>query len=83
LARDQTQILAFSLGVGYLFNNAFNLPIALGAIFGILLTEGFVITTLDVAVRLNRYLFEEFWNILCNHRPPKIFRKSHDAFNNF
>ena len=45
------------------------IPIALGTVFGILLVEGFVITTLDAAVRLNRYLFEELWTILFQNPP--------------
>jgi len=67
-------ILAFSLAVGSLFNTAFGLPKALGSIFGILLVEGFVITTLDAAVRINRYLFEELWGVLLKN-PPAIMRK--------
>jgi carbon starvation protein len=43
--------------------------VALGTVFGILLVEGFVITTLDAAVRLNRYLFEELWGILFKKTP--------------
>jgi len=35
--------------------------------------EGFIITTLDTAVRLNRYLFEELWAIIMK-KPPKIFK---------
>lgn len=66
-------ILAFSLAVGYLLNQTFGISIALGAVFGILLVEGFVIDTLDVAVRLNRYLFEEFWRILFK-QVPKFFQ---------
>jgi len=66
-------ILAFSLAVGYLLNQTFGLSIALGAVFGILLVEGFVITTLDVAVRLNRYLFEEFWRIIFK-QVPRLFQ---------
>ncbi|MDK9700699.1 MAG: carbon starvation protein A [bacterium] len=57
-------ILGFSLAAGTLFHKALGIPIALGTVFGILLVEGFVITTLDAAVRLNRYLFEELWQIL-------------------
>lgn len=71
-------ILAFSLAVGYLLNQTFGLSIALGAVFGILLVEGFVITTLDVAVRLNRYLFEEFWRILFKQVPRLL---QHSWFN--
>ena len=68
-------ILAFSLGVGKLLNGAFHIPIALGSVFGILMVEGFVVTTLDTAVRLNRYLFEELWGL--------IFKKVPGLFKNF
>ncbi len=54
-------ILAFALGMGNLLNTAIGVPVALGTVFGILTVEGFLITTLDSAVRLNRYLFEELW----------------------
>ena len=57
-------ILAFSLSMGYLLHNALGLPVAFGAVFGILMVEGFVVTTLDTAVRLNRYLLQELWKIL-------------------
>jgi len=66
-------ILGFSLAAGHLFNKALGINVALGAVFGILLVEGFVITTLDAAVRLNRYLFEELWVILFS-RPPRLLR---------
>lgn len=66
-------VLAFSLGMGNLLNKGFSLPAYIGTIFGILLVEGFVVTTLDTAVRLNRYLFEELWNIIFE-KPPKIFK---------
>jgi carbon starvation protein len=66
-------ILGFSLAAGQLFHRGLGIPVALGTIFGILLVEGFVITTLDAAVRLNRYLFEELWGILFKN-PPRIFR---------
>ena len=59
-------VLAFSLAIGNALQSGFHIPTALGAVFGILLVEGFVITTLDAAVRLNRYLFEELWMILFN-----------------
>ena len=57
-------ILAFALGMGGLLNSSFGLPIIYGAVFGILMVEGFVVTTLDTAVRLNRYLLEELWRML-------------------
>ncbi|MBI1976343.1 MAG: carbon starvation protein A [Candidatus Omnitrophica bacterium] len=63
-------ILGFSLGAANIFYRGLGIPIPIGVIFGILLVEGFVITTLDVAVRLNRYLMEELWRILLRE-PPK------------
>jgi carbon starvation protein len=71
-------ILAFSLGVGNLLHNTLAIPQALATIFGILLIEGFVITTLDAAVRLNRYLFEELWSIFFGsaERVPGILKNS-------
>ncbi|MDH7511856.1 MAG: carbon starvation CstA family protein [Clostridiales bacterium] len=66
-------ILAFSLAAGHLFNRGLGIPVALGSVFGILLVEGFVVTTLDAAVRLNRYLFEELWAILFK-QTPKLLR---------
>jgi len=62
-------ILGFSLAAGHLFHTALGIPVALGSVFGILLVEGFVVTTLDAAVRLNRYLFEELWAILFRNTP--------------
>lgn len=66
-------ILAFSLGMGTLLYNSLGLPIAAGTVLGILMVEGFVVTTLDTAVRLNRYLFEELWATLLKN-PPAILR---------
>ena len=62
-------ILGFSLAAGRLFNAGLGIPISLGTVFGILLVEGFVITTLDTAIRLNRYLFEELWTIVFSKTP--------------
>jgi len=62
-------ILGFSLAAGRLFHQGLGIPVALGTVFGILLVEGFVITTLDAAVRLNRYLFEELWTIVFRKVP--------------
>ena len=66
-------ILAFSLGLGGLLNKSMGLHLAYGVVFGILLVEGFVVTTLDTAVRLNRYLFEELWGMLFT-TVPKILK---------
>jgi len=54
-------ILAYALAVGHLVHTALGIPVAFGSIVGILMVEGFVVTTLDSAVRLNRYIFEELW----------------------
>jgi carbon starvation protein len=62
-------ILGFSLAAGRLFHLGLGIPVALGTVFGILLVEGFVVTTLDAAVRLNRYLFEELWAIVLKKVP--------------
>lgn len=67
-------ILAYSLAVGHLVHNSLGIPVALGSIFGILMVEGFVVTTLDSAVRLNRYIFEEFWRRVFTN-VPAVFRK--------
>jgi len=67
-------ILGFSLAAGQLFHKGAGIPPALGTVFGILLVEGFVITTLDAAVRLNRYLLEELWTILF-HKVPAVLKR--------
>jgi carbon starvation protein len=66
---DKNPILAFALATGSLLHQAFGLPVWGGTVFGILLLEGFVVTTLDVAVRLNRYLLEELWKMLLQTPP--------------
>ena len=40
----------------------------------ILMLEGFLVTTLDSAVRLNRYLFEELWKYVFKGKIPKLLR---------
>ncbi len=66
-------VLAFSLAMGRILHASTALPVYVGTVFGILLVEGFLVTTLDTAVRLNRYLFEELWRILFAN-PPRILR---------
>jgi len=70
---NSNPILAYALGMGGLLNKAFGFPILFGTIFGILMVEGFVVTTLDTAVRLNRYLLDELWQFLFKN-PPKILK---------
>jgi carbon starvation protein len=66
-------ILAFALAMSGLMHKGLNIPMVYGTVFGILMVEGFVATTLDTAVRINRYLFEELWSILFKN-PPKWLR---------
>jgi carbon starvation protein len=68
-------VLGFALAAGRLVNDGFGfVPVALGTVFGILMLEGFLVTTLDSAVRLNRYLFEELWDLIFE-QPPAFMRK--------
>lgn len=68
-------ILGFALAAGNLFNRGLGIPLSLGTVLGILLVEGFVVTTLDTAIRLNRYLFEELWQI--------VFKEPHRILNHY
>ena len=67
-------ILAFALSMGHLLHNSLGMTVAFGSVIGILIVEGFLITTLDSAIRLNRYLFEEFWKTIFTN-PPAITRQ--------
>ncbi|MDR2451594.1 MAG: carbon starvation protein A [Candidatus Accumulibacter sp.] len=67
-------ILAFALSMGLMLHQTVGVPTHIGTVFGILLVEGFVVTTLDAAVRLNRYLFEELWNVLFKGNVPAFMR---------
>ncbi|MBN1760927.1 MAG: carbon starvation protein A [Chitinispirillaceae bacterium] len=62
-------ILAFALAMSGLMQKGLHIPMVFGTVFGILMVEGFVATTLDTAVRINRYLFEELWSILFKNPP--------------
>ena len=64
-------ILAFALAMGRTLHSGLGLPLSFGILFGMLLLEGFIVTSLDTAVRLNRYLFEELWRVIFKN-PPKI-----------
>lgn len=66
-------ILAFAFALGRTLHLGLGLPLSFGILFGMLLLEGFVVTSLDTAVRLNRYLFEELWHAIFK-QPPKIFK---------
>ncbi len=68
-AKNGNPILGFAMGMGGLIQKGLGINPILGAVFGILMVEGFVVTTLDTAVRLNRYLFEELWAVLFKQVP--------------
>lgn len=70
--------LAFALGLGNILHMSFGLPKVFGTIWGILLLEGFLVTTIDSLVRLSRYLLEELWTITLD-TPPALLKKP--AFN--
>jgi carbon starvation protein len=70
-------ILGFALAAGRMINLAFPFaPVAVAVVFGILMLEGFVVTTLDSALRLCRYLLQEFWSVLYAGAPPAWLRGS-------
>ena len=56
-------ILGFAMAVGNAVKQAFGVPIVVGALAGLILLEGFLVTTLDTAIRLTRYLIEEIWRV--------------------
>jgi len=58
------KVLGFAMAVGNSAKLAFGVPIAVGALAGMVLLEGFLVTTLDTAIRLTRYLIEEIWRAL-------------------
>lgn len=72
--------LAFALGLGNILHLGLGLPVIFGTIWGILLLEGFLVTTIDALVRLSRYLFEELWSTLFQN-PPAILKSR--IFNSF
>jgi carbon starvation protein len=64
-------ILGFALATGRLLNAAAPIvPVAVAVVLGILMLEGFVVTTLDSAVRLERYLLQELWEVVYRGNTP-------------
>ncbi len=66
---ESNPVLAFAMAVGWAGNVAgakvgVTVPIVVGTLAGMVLLEGFLVTTLDAAVRLMRYIFEEIWHEL-------------------
>ncbi|MBI4530546.1 MAG: carbon starvation protein A [Candidatus Latescibacteria bacterium] len=67
-------VLAFSLGVAGICEAGLGIPKWLGIVFGLLMVEGFVLDTLDVSIRLNRYLIEEVWLIAFRRQVPRLLK---------
>ncbi len=67
--QDGNPILAFSIAMGYMLHDLTGMRISLGAVLGILILEGFVITTFDTFIRLCRYILEELWLFIFRGRP--------------
>ncbi|MFQ5805141.1 MAG: carbon starvation protein A [Phycisphaerae bacterium] len=58
---EKNAVLTFAMSVGHTTHVGLGLPIAAGALGAMLLLEGFLVTTLDTAIRLTRYMIEEGW----------------------
>ncbi len=67
-SKDGNPILAFSIAMGYMLHEMTGMRISLGAVMGILILEGFVITTFDTFIRLCRYILEELWDFIFKGR---------------
>jgi len=68
--------LAFAVAVGNTLRMGFGLPTVLGTLFGIILLEGFLLTTIDTVLRISRYLIEEWWEMVFRgrERVPALLR---------
>ena len=55
-------ILTFAVAVGSTTHAGLGLEVWTGVVGAMLILEGFLVTTLDTAIRLMRYLFEEGWS---------------------
>jgi len=64
LTQRSNPVLGFAVAVGAAGKAAFGAPLAVGTLAGMILLEGFLVTTLDTAIRLARYLLEEIWRAL-------------------
>jgi carbon starvation protein len=67
VARDNPVIakeplVIYGTGIGR-FLSVFGIPAPFGYSFGLLALSTFILTTLDTATRLNRYIVEEFFNL--------------------
>jgi len=62
MATVQDPLYIYGSGMGK-FLSTFGLPPQIGFSFGLLALSTFILTTLDTATRLGRYIFEEFFNL--------------------
>jgi carbon starvation protein len=69
VAGGGSAVRGFALSVGVTLETGLGLPREYGTIFGIVLLEGFVLTTTDTVLRLVRYLFQELWDVLLKSPP--------------
>ena len=62
----KNKVMGFAMAVGGAARTAFGggWTLAIGALAGMVLLEGFLVTTLDTAIRLMRYLIEEIWRMI-------------------
>jgi carbon starvation protein len=58
----RSPVEVFAAGIGT-FVSKFGLSSSLGTSFGLLAVSTFILTTLDTATRLGRYIFEEFFGV--------------------
>ncbi len=58
----EAPLVIYGKGIGS-FLSSLGIPEKLGFSFGLLALSAFVLTTLDTATRLGRYIFEEFFNL--------------------
>jgi carbon starvation protein len=59
---DKAPLVIYGTGIGT-FLSIFGVPHKIGYSFGLLALSTFILTTLDTATRLGRYIFEEFFNL--------------------
>jgi len=59
--------LAFAMAVGHTGQIGLGLPVWVGAVGAMLMLQGFLVTTLDTAIRLTRYMIEEGWVTFFGH----------------
>jgi len=66
--------VAFAVAVGNTLWKGLHLPPVYGTVFGLVLLEGFLVTTIDTVIRLSRYLLEELWQTLFPPHLPLLLR---------